>query len=235
MNLVAMDLARSVIAGSPAGAEPWVVLGHAALGLNAGAGSLPAGSRLEWDPANDLPWAQAGAAYRAALARDPADESSRRALAASLAMRGMDHALENRVAAAVRPRPGPALPWTEADPLARAALHLGMPAEARRMWLEAGACPSAALRATRVADTDLAAWNFEAADAGYRLALELDPDLADASVGRALCALEQGQAGAAVEAARAFLKSAAAVDARRRAMFEQIEAFCAAQALRHAR
>jgi hypothetical protein len=108
-------------------------------------------------------------------------------------------------------------------------LQLGLPADARRTWLEAAECPSEAHRAARVADTDLAAWDLAAAEAGYRRALAGDHDLADAWVGLALTALESGSAGAARDAARNALKAQARgpIEARRRELLEGIEALCA--------
>ena len=97
------------------------------------------------------------------------------------------------------------LAWTIADRVARAYLHLGEPAEARRTWLEVANPPSPALREARGADADFAAWDLDGAAAGYRRALTLDHDLADAWVGLALTALERGQAGEAVKAGRAAL------------------------------
>ena len=93
-----------------------------------------------------------------------------------------------------------------ADRVAGASLHLGEPEAARRTWLEAAGAPSEALRAARVADADCAAWELDSALAGYRRALLLDPDLAEAWVGLALIALERGQAGEALEAGRAALR-----------------------------
>jgi hypothetical protein len=231
MNLVAMDLARSAIDASPAAAGAWVVLGHAALGLAADPGLALVETSPRWDPAVDLPWAQARSAYRAAIARDRTDGAARRTLAASFALRAVNPLLEQQVAAEVRRRRP--LPWRDADRLAETALLLGMPAEARRLWLEADACPSPAIRATRVADADLAAWDYADADAGYRRALALDPSLADAAIGLALSKLEQGQARPAVAAARTGLKAVDPLDATRRALLEQIEALCVEQGLQN--
>jgi hypothetical protein len=87
MSLVAMDQAREVAARSPHAAAPWLALGHAAIALAPARHSAGAGTGLAWDPAVDLLWAQASAAYRAAVERDPGDESSRRILAASFVLR----------------------------------------------------------------------------------------------------------------------------------------------------
>jgi tetratricopeptide (TPR) repeat protein len=117
-------------------------------------------------------------------------------------------------------RRGRALPWATAERVAGACLHLGEPSQARRAWLEADAPPSSALLAARVADADLAAWDLDAAEAGYRRALTLDPDLADAWVGLALIGLERGHSAEALQAGRAALPST--TEPRRRSMLEGI-------------
>jgi hypothetical protein len=276
IDLVAMDRAREATTATPRAAGPWMVLGHAALGLIAEPGPIAAGIAAPLDPSVDLLWAQAASAYRAALARAPRDESVLRPLAALFALRGMDDArrtVEARLqgtrgdsgltwaAPASRPWPGEAhlapaiddllrqrlpaaavalaaemrrrghvLSWATADRVASAYLNLGEPAEARRAWLEAAIAPSAALRATRLADADLAVWELDAADAGYRRALTLDRQRTDAWVGLALAALERGQADEAFEAARAALLLTTATEVRRRALLEEIVALTAAHA-----
>ena len=102
--------------------------------------------------------------------------------------------------------------------------------EARRAWLEAASPPSSALRAARVADADLAAWDIDGADAGYRRALTIDHDLAEAWVGLALIALERGQAGEALKAGRAALRLMTVTEPRRRTLLEGIVALAAAYA-----
>lgn len=117
-----------------------------------------------------------------------------------------------------------ALAWHVADRLACAALHLGHADAARRYWRDAPAPPSPAVRAARLADADLAAWNLAAAERGYHRALELDPALADAQFGLALVGLEQGRAAEALQAARAALESTA--EPRRRLLLEGIVSLC---------
>jgi hypothetical protein len=222
VGLVALDCALAAVAETPSAAAPWVILGHAALALamEPGDGQAATSPGAGWDPALGLPWAQATAAYRSALARDSRDEPARASLAATLALRGLTDAPR-----APAPR-GPALPWAVADRLAGHYLHLGRPEEARRTWLDA-ANPPAALREARLADAALAAWDLDAAAAGYRRALATDPDLADAWVGLALAALEDGQAGVALDAAHAVLRTAAPIEPRRRTLLEGIAALCA--------
>ncbi len=133
------------------------------------------------------------------------------------------------VAAEARRR-GQVLSWAIADRVAAAYLHLGEPVEARRTWLEAANPPSPALRAARVADADLAAWDLDGAEAGYRRALTLDHDLAEAWVGLALTALERGRAGEALEAGRTALRLMTATEPRRRTLLEGIVALSATYA-----
>jgi tetratricopeptide (TPR) repeat protein len=229
--LAAMDRARRAVAAAPAAAESWIVLGHAAMGIASDPAPHQDIDRLRpgWDPAVDLAWAQGAAAYRKAIERAPQDASLPDILATSLALRGMSLASEQAAAAETRQHRG-ALTWAAAERVAAAYLHLGQPAEARRTWRDAAGPPSEALRSARVADADLAAWDFAAAEAGYRRAVARDPDLADAWVGLALTALETGSAAVAREAARSALKTPAPIEARRRALLEGIEALCAPHA-----
>ena len=278
IDLVALDRAREATADDPGAARPWMVLGHAALGLTAESGPNAHHPTAPWDPAVDLPWAQAASAYRSALVRSPADELVLRPLAALYALRGMDDArsaaeacldgtgsdmarsltrtglatwpglgearwakaidslLQQRrpvaavsVAAEARRR-GQEFSWAVADRVAGVYLHLGEPVEARRVWLEATLAPSPALRAARVADADLAAWDLDSADAGYRRAITLDRDLADAWVGLALTALEQGRAGEALKAGREALRLMEVNEPRRRTLLEGIVALSSAYA-----
>jgi tetratricopeptide (TPR) repeat protein len=248
ITLLAMDRAREAVAG---GSGAWATLGHATLGL----ATTNAGPTRPWDPALDLPWAQAMSAYREALLRDPADGSTMKSLQASFALREMRDAplfpdtdppswpgddrlpaaldgllAQGRPAAAVAlaaeaRRRGRALPWASAEGVACALLHLGEPSRARRAWREASAPPSAALLAARLADADLASWDFAAAAAGYRRALALDPGLPDAWLGLALAALEQGDAPAAIRASSRALTLPASPD--RRALLEGLGALAA--------
>jgi hypothetical protein len=275
INLVAMDCARESIAGAPETAAAWMVLGHAALGLTAEPAPSALGPNAPWDPALDLPWAQAVSGYRAAQLRGPADESVLGPLAALFALRGMDDARDavearrngtskgtdptlTRPAPTILPGPGEArfastidsllqqrrplaavgvaaearrrgqeFSWAVAERVAGAYLHLGEPAEARRTWLEAANPPSLALRAARVADADLAAWDLEGAEGGYRRALKLDHSLGEAWVGLALTALERGHAGEALTAAHAALQLMTAAEPRRRILLEGIVALSA--------
>jgi hypothetical protein len=224
--LAAMERAHWAVSAEPDAPEPWIVLGHAALGL---AGDLaPSRDRLRpgWDLALDLAWAQGSSAYRKAIERDPRAGTSQGILAASLAMRGMSPASEQAALEEVRERRG-VLPWGVAERVAATYLHLGKPDQARRAWLAATGPPSEALRLARLADADLAAWDFTSAETGYRRALALDPRMADAWVGLALAALETGSAGIARDAARTARECAPGLETHRRALLDGIEKLCA--------
>ncbi len=268
IELVAMDRAWQSIDESPRAVVPWITLGHAAMGLVDSAATIPNGSadRAPWDPALDLAWAQASAAYREALRRDPlgSHPEIRQILAATYRLREMNDAVplaldtasdlqsaspswpgeprladvlatmlrEGKPAGAVAlaheaRRRSVKLSWPVADRVAAALLHLGEPSAARRIWLDAGSPPSAAIRAARLADADLAAWKFADARDGYKRALALDSNLTDAWIGLALIGLEQGRAPDALEAAHAALANEPAPP--RRALLEGIVSLCETQ------
>jgi tetratricopeptide (TPR) repeat protein len=93
-------------------------------------------------------------------------------------------------------------PWTTCDRAAVALLHLGRPAEARRIWERAADPPSPALRLTRVATAALAALDFATAEQTYRAALQLDAAQGEAWFGLALLHTQRGEATAARAAAQ---------------------------------
>ena len=96
--------------------------------------------------------------------------------------------------------------WATCDRVAAAVLHLGRPAEARRVWERAAEPPSRAIRLTRLATTALVALDLPVAERMYRAALELDGGLGEAWCGLALLYMQRGDARACVEAARAALR-----------------------------
>ncbi len=97
--------------------------------------------------------------------------------------------------------------WLLTDKVAATLLHLGRPIEARKLWEQADSPPSQAQQLTRIATSAVAAFNFETAIRVYGLALDLDPSLPEAWFGLALSHTQQGNAGAALAAARAGLKA----------------------------
>ena len=96
--------------------------------------------------------------------------------------------------------------WPAIDRVAATLLHLGRPIEARELWERAASPPSRAGQLARVATAALAAFDFETALQTYRSALDLDANLAEAWFGVALLHTQQGDAAAAVAAARKGLK-----------------------------
>jgi tetratricopeptide (TPR) repeat protein len=90
--------------------------------------------------------------------------------------------------------------WPFAERVAGLYMHLGRPAEARRVWEQARACPSASLRSCRVASTFWAEGDLEAAIGRYRKASENDPQQAEPWWALALLYTEQGEAAPAYQA-----------------------------------
>ena len=96
--------------------------------------------------------------------------------------------------------------WPTCDRVAATLLHLGRPAEARRVWQRAADPPAPALRLARLAACELAALDFAVAERTYRAALELDPGLGEARFGLALLHTQRGNAAEVLAAARQGLK-----------------------------
>jgi tetratricopeptide (TPR) repeat protein len=95
--------------------------------------------------------------------------------------------------------------WSTCDRVAAALLHLGRPVEARRVWNQAAAAPSPALRQARLATVALAALDFSTAEQAYRAALRLDANTSEAWIGLALLYTQRAEAASALAAARAGL------------------------------
>ncbi|HZW29556.1 MAG TPA: hypothetical protein VFF52_02550 [Isosphaeraceae bacterium] len=83
--------------------------------------------------------------------------------------------------------------WPTCDRIATTLLHLGRPADARRIWEHADHPPSPALRLARLATAALAALDYATAETTYRAALALDPDLGEAWFGLALLHTQRGE------------------------------------------
>jgi tetratricopeptide (TPR) repeat protein len=98
---------------------------------------------------------------------------------------------------------GIALSWELADRAATTYLHLGEPAEGRRYWERAQAPRSPALRLARIAQSELALTDLEAAEKTFRAALGLDHRLGEAWFGLALLELQLGDADATMAACHA--------------------------------
>jgi tetratricopeptide (TPR) repeat protein len=106
-----------------------------------------------------------------------------------------------RLAERMERRQAVAWPWAVADNLATAYLHLGRPADARRVW-EHAKPPSAADRLCRLATTYWVERDFEAAVRRYQQALRDDPKRAEAWWGLAMIHTQAAQAAAALDACR---------------------------------
>jgi tetratricopeptide (TPR) repeat protein len=96
--------------------------------------------------------------------------------------------------------------WPSADRLAGACLHLGRPAEARRLWQHALSPPSEAVRLSRVASTFWVERDFDRAVRLYRQARRADPRLVEPCWALAWLQAQLGQADAALRACRAGLR-----------------------------
>jgi hypothetical protein len=106
-----------------------------------------------------------------------------------------------RLAQAARDR-GVVLGWDVADHVAAVALHLGEPAIAKEIWKKAADPPSPALRLARIADADLSALDYDAAENGYRAAVKLDRRLGGAWFGLAFLYTQRGEAAQMLAACR---------------------------------
>lgn len=113
--------------------------------------------------------------------------------------------------------------WSFAERVAGLYMHLGRPADARRVWEQARDCPSTALRQSRLASTYWVEGDFDAAVRHYQQARKSDPRLAEACWGPALLHTQLGEADNALEACRCGLEAAA--NAQQRADLEALERF----------
>ncbi len=92
--------------------------------------------------------------------------------------------------------------WDDVDRIATLRLHLGQPAEARKLWQEAPNPPRPGLREARVAVTQLVQGDFESARTAYRSAIAANPELFEACYGLAVLEQDAGHAANALNAAR---------------------------------
>jgi tetratricopeptide (TPR) repeat protein len=100
----------------------------------------------------------------------------------------------------------PAWEWPAAERVAGLYMHLGRPADARRVWQAAERCPSEALRLCRLASTFWVERNWKAAVSHFQQARQADPQLAEACWGLAMLQGQLGDAPAALEACRTGLR-----------------------------
>lgn len=113
--------------------------------------------------------------------------------------------------------------WPIAERIASLYLHLGRPADARRVWDQAGNCPSPALKDCRLAATFWVERNFDAALRHYHGAREKEPELAEIYWGLAMLHSELGDAEAAWDACRRGL--AITLTERQRSDLEALQSF----------
>jgi tetratricopeptide (TPR) repeat protein len=117
--------------------------------------------------------------------------------------------------------------WPFADQAAGLFMHLGRPADARRVWEEQAAdCPSAAVRKCRLACTFWVERDFDEAARHFQAARSADPQLAEACWGLAMLHAQLGNAAPALEACRAG--RALPLNPRQRADLEALEQLVAA-------
>jgi tetratricopeptide (TPR) repeat protein len=93
-------------------------------------------------------------------------------------------------------------PWPFAERVAALYMHLGRPAEARRVWREARDCPSPALRDCRLAISYWVELDFKSAMRCYLDAKEKEANLSEIWWGLARLHTQLGDAKAASEACR---------------------------------
>jgi len=121
-------------------------------------------------------------------------------------------------------RDGPAQwPWPFAEEAAGLYMHLGRPADARRVWRQATDCPSAAVLECRLAATFWVERDFDAATRHFRAARAADPRLAEACWGLAMLHAQLGEADPALEACRAGRELS--LNERQRRDLEALERF----------
>ncbi len=114
--------------------------------------------------------------------------------------------------------------WPLRDRVATTLLHLGRPVEARDLW-ERASPPSRAIQLTRIATAALAAFDFDTALHTYHSALDIDRNLPEAWFGVALLHTQQGDAAAALAAAREGISHSPTP--AQKAFLRSIEAFVA--------
>jgi tetratricopeptide (TPR) repeat protein len=117
--------------------------------------------------------------------------------------------------------------WMFADQAAALYMHLGRPADARRVWQRADGCPSEGARECRLAAADWVERDFDGAVRHFRAARAADPKSVEACWGLAMLHAQLGEAGPSREACRAGRELAP--KGRLRADLGWLEAFLAAQ------
>jgi tetratricopeptide (TPR) repeat protein len=116
--------------------------------------------------------------------------------------------------------PGP-WRWDYAEQLAALYMHLGRPADARRVWQQATGCPSEALRQCRLGSTFWVERSFDTAREHFQQASKDDPQLAEAAWALAMLHTQLGDAEQARQACRRALKLS--LNAEQRLDLENVE------------
>ena len=96
--------------------------------------------------------------------------------------------------------------WAFADRAAGLFMHLGRPADARRVWEQARNCPSQATLHCRLAAAFWVERDFDTAARHFEQARKADPDLGDVSWGLPMLHAQLGDAAAALPACREGLR-----------------------------
>ncbi len=203
-SLLAQDLARKTLSSRPDWSGAWTLLGHGTKLLYFDSTHRPPAPTDPWDPAAALPWALSTYSFKRSLATNPKNRSTLRSLSDSYKLRGMSDARAEevtRVAAASLTQVR-GMPWSLAERLAIAEMHVGDPRTARAIWERSVDAPSEALRLARIGDASLASFDFQGAGTSYRRALELDPGLGEAWYGAALLCVLEGNAEEVLRACR---------------------------------
>jgi hypothetical protein len=112
-----------------------------------------------------------------------------------------------RLVEAAEARGDVAWTWPLAQAVAGAYMHLGRPADARRVWQRCPSPPSEAVRRCRLAETYWVERDFDTAARLFHEARELDGGLAEACWGLAMLETQRGRAGPALAACQAGLRS----------------------------
>ena len=100
------------------------------------------------------------------------------------------------------------IPWEILDRIATLRLHLGQTARARDLWRKAEKGPESAIGKARIGVTYLAEGNFESARRSYQDALQVNPDLFEASYSLAVLEQDAGDASAAYHFAERAIAAA---------------------------
>jgi tetratricopeptide (TPR) repeat protein len=162
------------------------------------------------------------ASLRQALQTAARQESFTRAGARAL----VEHLLQsNRPAAAIAVLENTDLPqvldWKFAERVAGIYMHLGRPADARRIWAAARECPSPATRLARLGSTYWLERDFVSALRYFQEARGADPHLTEASWGLAFLHAELGNLKEALASCREGLQ--ASPNARQRSDLEALQ------------